>query len=158
MCDVCVCAHMHVCVRVHLLIGMGVYACVCVHACMHAYCMTHQCHCVVCSLPADGERGVPNEQVDIQRNRIIATAALKKAEPLADQGTYMNLSEIDCMIMCMCNVILVCVVHVCTCHLVSLSSLLVCLCHSWDSNVALHLVTIEKAFTVESCVKSYIGA
>ena len=46
---------------------------------------------VVCSLRADGERGVPNEQVDIQRNRIIATAALKKAEPLADQGTYMNL-------------------------------------------------------------------
>jgi len=38
----------------------------------------------------DGERGVPNEQVDIQRNRIVATAALKKAEPLADRGT-MNL-------------------------------------------------------------------
>ena len=44
----------------------------------------------LCSLLADGERGVPNEQVDIQRNRIVATAALKKAEPLADRGT-MNL-------------------------------------------------------------------
>ena len=36
VCDVCVCARMHVCVRVRSLIGMGVYACVCVHACMHA--------------------------------------------------------------------------------------------------------------------------
>ena len=30
-------------------------------------------------------------QVDTQRNRIIATAALKKAEPLADQG--MNIPQ-----------------------------------------------------------------
>ena len=34
----------------------------------------------------DDPQGLPNTTVDIQRNRIIATAALKKAEPLADQG------------------------------------------------------------------------
>ena len=34
----------------------------------------------------DDPQGPPNTTVDIQRNRIIATAALKKAEPLADQG------------------------------------------------------------------------
>ena len=41
------------------------------------------------SLPpfADGERGPPSHTVDQQRNRILATAALKKAEPLAAQGT-----------------------------------------------------------------------
>ena len=37
-------------------------------------------------LSADGARGPPNEAVDVQKNRIIATAALKKAEPLADEG------------------------------------------------------------------------
>ena len=36
---------------------------------------------------ADGERGPPSHTVDQQRNRILATAALKKAEPLAAQGT-----------------------------------------------------------------------
>ena len=35
---------------------------------------------------SDGEQGVAKEAVDVQRNRIIATTALKKAEPLADQG------------------------------------------------------------------------
>ena len=39
-----------------------------------------------CCSPADGARGPPNEAVDVQKNRIIATAALKKAEPLADEG------------------------------------------------------------------------
>ena len=34
----------------------------------------------------DGDRGAPSNSVDIQRNRILATAALKKAEPMADQG------------------------------------------------------------------------
>lgn len=36
----------------------------------------------------DGDRGTPSNSVDIQRNRILATAALKNAEPLADQGKY----------------------------------------------------------------------
>ena len=34
-------------------------------------------------------------QVDTQRNRIIATAALKKAEPLADQGINIHHSQDD---------------------------------------------------------------
>ena len=34
-------------------------------------------------------------QVDTQRNRITATAALKKAEPLADQGMNIPLSQAD---------------------------------------------------------------
>ena len=35
---------------------------------------------------ADDEKGPPSATVDQQRNRIIATAALKNAEPLAAQG------------------------------------------------------------------------
>ena len=35
----------------------------------------------------DGDMGDPNRIVDIQRNRIRACAAMKEAEPLADQGT-----------------------------------------------------------------------
>ena len=34
----------------------------------------------------DGDRGAPSTTVDIQRNRILTTAALRKAEPLANQG------------------------------------------------------------------------
>ena len=34
----------------------------------------------------DGDRGTPSRSVDTQRNRILATAALKEAETLADQG------------------------------------------------------------------------
>ena len=34
-------------------------------------------------------------QVDTQRNRITATAALKKAEPLADQGMNIHHSQDD---------------------------------------------------------------
>ncbi len=36
----------------------------------------------------DGDRGTPSRSVDTQRNRILATAALKEAETLADQGKY----------------------------------------------------------------------
>ena len=39
-------------------------------------------------LALDGDRGTPSRSVDTQRNRILATAALKEAESLADQGKY----------------------------------------------------------------------
>ena len=55
--------------------------------CQHGF----ECHMMWGLCSADGERGAPNVQVDTQRNRIIATAALKKAEPLADQG--MNIPQ-----------------------------------------------------------------
>ena len=38
------------------------------------------------SIVTDGDKGPPNTAVDQQRNRIIAAAALKDAEPLADKG------------------------------------------------------------------------
>ena len=38
------------------------------------------------SFGLDGDRGTPSRSVDTQRNRILATAALKEAETLADQG------------------------------------------------------------------------
>ncbi len=44
---------------------------------------------ILCALSlslSDGAQGPAKESVDVQRNRIIATSALKKAEPLADQG------------------------------------------------------------------------
>ena len=47
--------------------------------------MLHVCHILRMFL-IDGEMGPPNIAVDQQRNRIIATAALKNADPLADQG------------------------------------------------------------------------
>lgn len=61
----------------------------------------YRCDCLVvhlsiliCPLPLfcyiDGDKGAPNRSVDIQKNRIVATAALKEAEPLADQGKSVN--------------------------------------------------------------------
>ena len=44
------------------------------------------CSLILALVLSDGERGASNEAVDTQRNRIIATDALKRAEPLADQG------------------------------------------------------------------------
>ena len=40
----------------------------------------------MCMCPADGEQGPANSAVDQQRNRVIAIAALKDADPLAGQG------------------------------------------------------------------------
>ena len=41
----------------------------------------------------DDERGPPNMTVDQQRNRIIATEALKNSEPLAAQGELTKSSD-----------------------------------------------------------------
>ena len=41
----------------------------------------------------DGDRGTPSRSVDTQRNRILATAALKEAETLADQGNAAYISS-----------------------------------------------------------------
>ena len=110
---VCLCVRVHVCVclclsvYLHVCLCASVCLCVCLCVCARTHTLIHT-HMVgttcsritlnkltveLCALPADGERGVPNEQVDIQRNRIVATAALKKAEPLADRGT-MNLQRL----------------------------------------------------------------
>jgi len=100
---VCVCVCLCLSVYLHVCLCASVCVCVCVSVRAHTHLYTphmvgttysritlNKLTVELCSLPADGERGVPNEQVDIQRNRIVATAALKKAEPLADRGT-MNL-------------------------------------------------------------------
>ena len=43
-------------------------------------------HHMVCYMWADDEQGPANSAVDQQRNRVIAAAALKDADPLAGQG------------------------------------------------------------------------
>ena len=39
---------------------------------------------------SDGGQGPAKKSVDVQRNRIIATSALKKAEPLAEKSEYIR--------------------------------------------------------------------
>ena len=60
---------------------------------MSTICIRHICDWFWL-LILDGDRGTPSRSVDTQRNRILATAALKEAESLADQGKYRYLETL----------------------------------------------------------------